>query len=165
MNRNKKQNWKLFVRMLALATVTLFASCEKNEESFTQQDTTENAITGEYTKLNSTIVNSDNGIPQGFGTLKAFIGNEFQLSEDGSFKSSTLEGTWSKEGNMLFLYPVDGLPINLEFQKIDDQTVGMLQKYDSYDDFADGIIAYTFIKKGSESSPRQDLLSSIGMWF
>lgn len=164
-NLNKKQNWKFFVRMFTLAALALFVSCEKNEEPFSEQNIVEKAITGEYTKLNSTIVNSDNGIPQGFGTLRAFIGNELELLDNGSFESSTLEGTWIKEGNMILLYPVDGLTINLEFQKIDEQTLGLLQKYDSYDDYADGIIAYTFIKKGSDIGLGQDLLSSIEIWF
>ena len=64
LNLNKKQNWNSLL-VLALAAFTLFISCEKNEESFTQQDTKVNAITGDYTKLNATIVNSDNGSPQG----------------------------------------------------------------------------------------------------
>lgn len=165
MNLNKKKNLKSFVGMFALAALALFTSCEKNEESFSEQDVKENTITGDYTKLNSTIVNSGNGTPQGLGTLKTFIGNELQLLEDGSFKSSTGEGRWMKEGNTLFLYPVKSLPINLEVQKVDGQTLGLLQKYASYDDYADGIIAYTFIKKESNIGLGRDLLSSIEMWF
>lgn len=158
-------NLKSFVGMLTLAALTILASCEKNEESFTEHGITENAITGDYTMLNSTIVNSDNGTPQGFGTLKAFIGDKLQLSDDGSFKSSSGEGRWIKEGNTLFLNTVEGLTLNFEVQKQDDQTLDLLQKYDSYDDYSDGIIAYTFIKKGGNIGPGQDLLSSIEMWY
>ena len=165
-NLNKKKNLKSFIGMLTLAALTIFVSCEKNEESFTEQGITEDIITGDYTKLNSTIVNSDNGTPQSFGTLKSFLGNELHLSDDGSFKSSIGEGLWSKEGNTLFLYPVEGLPMNFEVQKQADQTLDLLQKYDSYGDYSDGIIAYTFIKKGNDKNhPVQDLLSSIEMWF
>lgn len=165
-NLNKKKNLKSFVGMLTLVALTIFVSCEKNEELPTEQDVTENAITGDYTKLNSTIVNSDNGTPQGFETLKAFIGDELQLSDDGSFKSSIGEGHWIKEGNTLFLYPVEGLPMNFEVQKQDNQTIDLLQTYDSYGDYADGVIAYTFIKKGNDKNHLvQDLLSSIEMWF
>ena len=165
MNLNKKQNLKSLVGIFTLAALTLCISCEKNEESFTEQGVTENAITGDYTKLNSTIVNSGNGTPQSFGTLKAFIGDELQLSEDGSFKSSTGEGRWIKEGNILFLHPDKGLTMNFEIQKPDDKTLDLLQKYDSYGDYADGVIAYTFIKKGTEIDVDHDLLSFIERWF
>lgn len=162
---NKMLNLKFFVGIFTLPAFTLFLSCEKNEESFTQQGITENAVTGDYTKLNSTIVNSDNGTPQSIETLKSFIGNELQLSNDGSFRSSTGEGRWIKEGNTLFLHPVEGLSMSFEIQKQDDKTLDLLQKYDSYGDYADGIVAYTFIKKGTEINVGQDLLSSIEMWF
>ena len=165
LNPNKRQNWKFCVGMLALVASTLFVSCEKNEEPLPQQLTAENEITGDYSTLNSTIVNTDNGIPQGIGALRAFIGDELQLLDDGTFNSSTMEGSWVKEENSLFLYPKDGVTINLEVQTQDDQTLNLLQKYDSYGDYASGIIAYTFIKKGSESSLAEDLLSSIEMWF
>lgn len=164
-NLNKKENLKSFIGMLTLAALTIFVSCEKNEESFTEQGITEKAIMGDYTKFNSTIVNSDNGTPQSFETLKSFIGNELQLSDDGSFKSSTGEGRWNKKGNTLFLYPVEGLSMNFEVQKQDDQTLDLLQEYDSYGDYAGGIIAYAFIKKGTENRVSQDLLSSIEKWF
>jgi len=165
LNLNKKQNFKFLVGMLALTVLTLFVSCEKNEESFTEQGVTENALLGDYTKLNSTIVNSGNGTPQSFGTLKAFIGNELQLADDGSFKSSTGQGSWIKEENILFLHLVEGQTMNFEIQKTDDKTLDLLQKYDSYDDYADGVIAYTFIKKGTEIDVDQDLLSFIESWF
>jgi hypothetical protein len=165
MNLNKKQNLKSFIGMLILAALTIFVSCEKHEGSFTEQAVTENAIIGDYTKLNSTIVNSDNGTPQSFETLKSFIGSELQLSDDGSFKSSTGEGRWIQEGNTLFLNPIEGLTMNFEVQKQDGLTLDLLQKYDSYDDYSDGIIAYTFVKKGSNIGLGQDLLSSIEMWY
>jgi hypothetical protein len=97
--------------------------------------------------------------------LKSFIGSELQLSDDGSFKSSTGEGRWIQEGNTLFLNPIEGLTMNFEVQKQDGLTLDLLQKYDSYDDYSDGIIAYTFVKKGSNIGLGQDLLSSIEMWY
>lgn len=159
------KNLKFFVGILTLTAFTLFVSCEKDEESFTEQGITRSSITGAYTKLNSTIVNSDNGTPQGFETLKTFIGNELELLDDGSFKSSNGDGRWTKEDNILFLHPLEGLPVKLKVQKQDDQTLDLLQKYNSYDNYADGIIVYTFMEKGSETSLGQDLLSSIEMWF
>lgn len=165
MNLNKKQNLKFLVCMFTLTALTLSLSCEKNEESFTEQSATEIALLGDYTKLNSTIVNSGNGTPQSFGTLKAFIGDELQLADDGSFKSSTGQGRWIKEGNILFLHPVEGQTMNFKIQRTDDKILDLLQKYDSYDDYADGVITYTFIKKGTEISVGQDLLSFIERWF
>ena len=165
MRIHKSRNLKSFTSILMIVALTVFVSCEKSEESFIEEDLSIDSIAGTYTKVNSTIVNSDNGTPQGFETLKAFIGNELELLEDGSFNSSDGGGDWGVEGSTLFLYPKKGVPMNFELKKQNDETLDLLQQYSSYDNYAEGIIVYAFIKKGNGTGLVQDLLSSIEIWF
>ncbi len=161
---NKKRILRPFISMVLVATVTFFVSCEKNEELPTDQAISESSIIGDYSRLDATLVNSDNGTPQRLETLEAFLGDELQLLEEGLFKNATAEGHWTKEGQTLFLYPTEGSSIHLEIEEMDDQSLELSHKYESYNNYANGTITYTFVKKGSETEFEHDLLSSMDLW-
>lgn len=151
--------------MLLVVMVTFLVSCEKDEELPVNQGIGQSSIIGDYIRLDATIVNSDNGIPQGLESLEVSLGDELQLLDDGSFKSVKREGNWKKEGQTLFLYPTIGNSINFEIGEMDGQSLELSQKYESYNAYSDGTVTYTFIKNGTEASINQDLLSSFETWF
>ena len=163
-NRNKKGSLRLFIGMLIVAVVTFFVSCEENEELPMDQAISESSIIGDYVRLNATLVNSDSGTPQRFATLEIFLGDELQLLEDSSFKNGTVEGSWSKEGQTLFLYTTAGASMQLGIEEMDGQHLELSHKYRSYDNYSDGTVTYTFVKKGSEADFDHDLLSSFDTW-
>ncbi len=163
-NRNKKRSLRPFIGMLIMVAVSFFVSCEKNEELPTDQAISESSIIGDYVRLDVTIVNSDRGTPQRLETLETFLGDELQLLEDGLFKNATVEGSWSKERQTLFLYTKEGASMQLEIEEMDDQRLELSHKYRSYGNYSDGTVTYTFVKKGSEADFDHDLLSSFNTW-
>ena len=163
-NRNTKRKLGLFVAIFLVAIVQSFVSCEKDEESAIGQSIEESSIIGDYSRFDAIMVNSDNGTPQRFESLEAYLGDELQLLDDGSFKSTTLQGNWTKEGAILFLYPQVGSSINFEIEEMDGQILELSNRYESYDAYSDGTITYTFIKKGGEVDYDNDLLSSFKTW-
>ncbi len=164
-NRNTKRNLGLFLAIFFVALVQSFVSCENDEESPIGQSVNESSILGDYSRLDALVVNSDNGTPQRFESLEAYLGDELQLLDDGSYTSSTGKGHWTKETDILSLHPVDGTPVNFEVQIGDEQTLELLHTYEAYGNYAQGYIVYTFVKTGAENIVDEDLLSSLEIWF